>query len=86
MAPQAAGLGPEVEGRLWVGDRRPELGDLAVAVRVTFTTGTSIDLPPRVAVIVASATVCSSLARMSWTSSRNVPPVSSAMRPKKPNT
>jgi hypothetical protein len=42
---------------------------------VTFATGTSIDLPLRVAVSVASTTVCSSLARTSWTSSRNVPPV-----------
>ena len=31
-APQAAGSGPEVQGGLWVGDRRPELSDLTVAV------------------------------------------------------
>src|SRR5580700_8181915 len=53
---------------------------------LTFTTGTSIDLPLREAVSVASTAVCSSFARMSCTSSRNVPPVSSASRPKKPNT
>src|SRR5262249_51360044 len=55
-------------------------------VWLTLATRASIDLPPREAVSVHRATVCSSLARMSWTSSRNVPPVSSASLPKKPKT
>ena len=84
-APQATGSGPEVEGRLWVGDRRTELGDLPSRLWVTFATGTRSTCHAG-SVSVASTTGCSSLARMSWTSSRNVPPVSSARRSKKPNT